>query len=130
MPRTSTQQSDLVNFALIGIDLQIKELGEKRRELSALLPARGRSAEIDPTLETSGRGAPEMASPRRKRKVSAATRAKLKASAKARWARVRKQAGGKSARQRQTPAAAAKKVPARRSGAKAKTKASQKTGSQ
>ena len=79
MPRTKRNElSELIQLALIGLDVQIAELQEKRVQLAAL------------TDQRSGGAAVEAAAPRKRRKVSAATKAKISAAAKARWTREKK----------------------------------------
>ncbi len=87
MPKKSgsNNPAELIKLAIAGIDSQIKELTQQREQLaklipnvaSALAPRRGRPAAV--ATSTS----------RPKRQFSEATRKKLRAAAKARWARAR-----------------------------------------
>lgn len=99
MPRraaaTSSDPAELIKQAMAGLDAQIREWTTKRDQLARLLPAGGGSA----TFAVRRRGRPpgsknkaaasarENAKP--KRKVSAATRRKLKEAARARWAKIK-----------------------------------------
>jgi hypothetical protein len=79
MPRTRRNDSaELLRLALIGLDAQIAELQETRAQLAALIDQR------------SARPAVKAARPQKRRKLSAAARAKISAAVKARWARERK----------------------------------------
>jgi hypothetical protein len=70
--------ADLLQQAMDGIDEQIAKLETQRAQLAALV---GRTAGNASAIES--------LLPRKRRKFSAETKAKLKAAAKARWARVR-----------------------------------------
>ena len=72
-------QSELVKLAIVGIDVQIRELQEKRAQLVQM--AAGAAA---PAAKAAPAG--------KKRVFSAATRNKLKLAAKRRWARQRAEA--------------------------------------
>jgi hypothetical protein len=76
MPRNDS--AELFRLALVGLDAQIAELQETRAQLAALFDQR------------SARPAVKAATPRKRRKLSAAARAKISAAAKARWARDKK----------------------------------------
>jgi hypothetical protein len=88
MPKKSENgsPSDLIKMAIDGIDVQIKEWTDKREQLAKLITGvaisgvrrRGRPA-----------GSGGSASNKPKRVVSEATKRKLRAAAKARWARER-----------------------------------------
>jgi hypothetical protein len=77
-------QAELISLAIRGIDFQIAELEQKRVELLGQTGASRPSALITaPDAEISS------AKPQKRRKISAAHRAKLKAAAKKRWANAR-----------------------------------------
>lgn len=97
---SDTSRKELVELALAGIDAQIRELNEKKAELTQLLgqtgPAPKRAAKAGKAAKATGAAKaprkekePEMetASAKKKRVFSAATRKKLREAAKARWAR-------------------------------------------
>jgi hypothetical protein len=93
MPTTKRDDpAESLRLALIGLDAQIAELGETRAQLAALIgqPSAGSTVKV--------------AAPR-KRQLSAETKAKISAAAKARWARERR-ANAKN----QKPKKAAKKT--------------------
>lgn len=78
--------SELIQMAITRIDEQIEELNQQRAQLVGMIsgdfaPAAGRRRGRPP-------GKPAQTGAK-KRKVSAATKAKLRAAAKARWARYR-----------------------------------------
>jgi hypothetical protein len=82
--QTSFDQSELVKFALIGIDAQITELRQKREELlgnTGLVTSSNKAA-------TSIAASPT-AVQRKRRKMSAEHRAKLKVAAKLKWEKVK-----------------------------------------
>jgi hypothetical protein len=91
-PKGGSSRSELVRLAIAGIDAQIQDLMDKRRQFAKLAPGAAGSA---PASASSGaiRAASvtvsKAAPAKKKRVVSAATRRKLKEAAKARWARVR-----------------------------------------
>lgn len=94
--QTAYDQAELIAFALRGIDYQIAELERRRAELlgQSESPAPSVSSPAS-SAATAGGGT------RKRRKISAAHRAKLKAAAKRRWANARaanKKASVKSAR--------------------------------
>jgi hypothetical protein len=82
--RAAYDQAELIRFALIGIDARITELNKKRDEL--LGQTGHQTASVSPTPS---RAASSGAEPRKRKKISAAHRAKLKAAAKLRWEKVR-----------------------------------------
>jgi len=125
MPTTKRDHpAELLRLALIGFDAQIAELQATRAQLAAIInqPSAG------PTVEAA---APQ------KRKLSAATRAKISAAAKARWAKERKakaqkpKPAAKKAQSKAKPAktrpatAKAKKAPAKKSKSKPPTPAAE-----
>jgi hypothetical protein len=77
-------QSELIKFALIGIDAQITELSQRRAELLGRTGHEPSSVSTTPSSATSS-----TTEPRKRKKMSAAHRAKLKAAAKLRWKKVR-----------------------------------------
>ena len=79
-------QSELVKLAIVGIDVQIRELQEKRAQLVQM--AAGAAAPSAPAAAPAAKAAPAG----KKRVFSAATRNKLKLAAKRRWARQRSEA--------------------------------------
>ena len=103
MPRraaaSSGDPSDLIKQAIAGLDAQIRDWTTKRDQLARLLPDGGGAA----TYATKRRGRPPgsknkaaeaVANGKPKRKVSAATRKKLKAAAQARWAKIKEEQAG------------------------------------
>jgi hypothetical protein len=95
-PKGGSSRSELVRLAIAGIDAQIQELMDKRRQFAKLAPgsagaapAAAPSGAIRAAAVTGSKTAPA----KKKRVVSAATRRKLKEAAKARWARVRGEKG-------------------------------------
>ena len=83
MPRgRKSNESELIQFAIAGINARIEELEQKREQLAAQAGGRESAAEA---------GAGEAGPGQKRRKVSAATRAKLKAAAKKRWAREKRE---------------------------------------
>lgn len=98
MPKVQAghDQAELITLAIAGIDAQIRQLQDKRIQLSQLLgDAASASA---PASAPTGKAA--AAVPRKKRVFSAATRKKLQIAAKRRWERVRaeKKAAAKAAK--------------------------------
>jgi hypothetical protein len=94
-PKVGSSRSDLIRLAIAGIDAQIENLTEKKRELAREIPGVGYSA---PAPARPARKRATMTSitstpSKKKRKVSQATRKKLKEAAKARWARIRAERG-------------------------------------
>lgn len=101
MPRraaSSSDPADLIKQAIAGLDAQIRDWTTKRDQLARLLPEGGGA-----TFTTKRRGRPPgsknkaaeaNANGKPKRKVSAATRKKLKAAAQARWAKIKGEAAG------------------------------------
>lgn len=84
----SGDPADLIRMAIARIDDQIGELTAQRAQLVSMVSGGAAGA----VVRRRGRppAAKAAAAPaRKKRKVSAATKAKLKAAAKARWARYR-----------------------------------------
>ncbi len=96
--------ADLLQQAVEGIDEQIAKLELQREQLSGLVErTAGNASAIESLL------------PRKRRKFSAATKAKLKAAAKARWARVRaEKAKALKAKTAAKKAKPAKKAPAKK----------------
>lgn len=95
-PKVGSSRSDLIRLAIAGIDAQIENLTEKKRELAREIPGVAYAAPSAPTRPARKRAAmtSATASPaKKKRKVSPATRKKLKDAAKARWARIRAERG-------------------------------------
>jgi hypothetical protein len=95
-PKGGSSRSELVRLAIAGIDAQIQELMDKRRQFAKMAPgatgaapASASSGTIRAAAVTGSNAAPA----KKKRVVSAATRRKLKEAAKARWARVRADRG-------------------------------------
>ena len=82
--RPAHHQSESIRFVLIGIDAQINELRQKR---DALLGQTGNQASSISTSPSPA--ASPTAELRKRKKMSAAHRAKLKAAAKLRWEKVR-----------------------------------------
>lgn len=79
MPRTKIDDpAELLRLALTGLNTQIAELQQMRAQLAAMI--NGRSA--GPAVEA--------AEPTKRGKLSAETRAKISAAAKARWTKVKK----------------------------------------
>jgi len=95
--------AELLRLALDGLDTQIAELREISIKLAAMIdqPAAG------PTVE--------VAAPQKRRRLSAAARAKISAAAKARWDRERK-----ARAKEQKPKETAKKAQVKAKPAKAK----------
>ncbi|MBO0721248.1 MAG: hypothetical protein J2P41_10515 [Blastocatellia bacterium] len=95
-PKGGSSRSELVRLAIAGIDAQIQELMDKRKEFAKMAPGAAGSgpavaaaASVSRVVVTGTKAAPA----KKKRVVSAATRKKLKEAAKARWARVRAERG-------------------------------------
>lgn len=78
--RKSNQQAELIALALRGIDARIAELERKRTELLGQTGARTPAG----TASTAEASTPAV-KPRRRRRFSAAHRAKLRAAAQRRW---------------------------------------------
>jgi len=97
MPRgrkrsTSISQAEVARLALTGIDIQIQELQQKRDQLAKRIPGGGGNS---PAARSTASVKASTAKPAKQRRpVSAATRRKLKAAAKKRWARIK---GGQAA---------------------------------
>ena|GEM_PF-2018325 len=80
MPTTKREDlAELIHFAIIGLDAQIAELKGKRAQLAALTDRQSPLAAVETTT------------PRKRREISAATKAKISAAQKARWTRERKE---------------------------------------
>jgi hypothetical protein len=95
-PKGGSSRSELVRLAIAGIDAQIQDLMDKRKQFAKLAPGAAGAAPSVPAAVGVSRVAVtgSKASPaKKKRVVSAATRRKLKEAAKARWARVRAERG-------------------------------------
>ncbi|MCI0662862.1 MAG: hypothetical protein L0220_17480 [Acidobacteria bacterium] len=92
-PKGSSSRAELVRLAIAGLDAQIQELTEKRKQLVKMAPGvvsaapagGGPVARRSMVVVAASKAAPA----KKKRVVSAATRRKLKEAAKARWARIR-----------------------------------------
>lgn len=90
---SDTKNRELVELALAGLDAQIRELNEKKNELMQLLgggaaaPKRATKAAKAPKKGKEKEKPAETETGKKKRVFSAATRKKLRESAKARWAR-------------------------------------------
>lgn len=87
-------QAELITLALIGLDVQIRELQEKRAQLAALVgssssPKAAPVAAPKAAAAPAAAAAPSAAPAGKKRVFSAATRKKLKIAAKRRWERKR-----------------------------------------
>src|SRR5262249_4679637 len=93
MPKKSGSgdPADLIRMAIARIDDQIGELSAQRAQLVRMVSLDGDGAAARRRgRPPAAKAAATPAGPaRKKRKVSAATKAKLKAAAKARWARYR-----------------------------------------
>lgn len=95
-PKGSSSRAELVRLAIAGLDAQIQELMEKRKQFAKLAPgvAGAAPASGSPVVKRAVVVAAGKAAPvKKKRVVSAATRRKLKEAAKARWARIRASKG-------------------------------------
>jgi hypothetical protein len=95
-PKGGSSRSELVRLAIAGIDAQIQELMDKRKEFAKMAPgATGAAAVSAPSgaIRAAAVTGSKTASSKKKRVVSAATRRKLKEAAKARWARARAEKG-------------------------------------
>jgi hypothetical protein len=88
MPRKSTSgnPAEHIKLAIASIDVQIKELTAQREQLAKVIPGVAAAS-----VRRRGRPSSALASvsAKPKRVVSDATKRKLKAAAKARWARYR-----------------------------------------
>src|SRR3989442_3533588 len=110
MPRRkSNQQTELVAFALRGIDAQISELERKRAALMGEASRRSQSRAVSTTTASTPAVEPE-----KKRKFSAAHLAKLRAAAQPRWSK--KKGGQKQAAVKRPQATARKAAPASKPG--------------
>ncbi len=79
----SSNPAELIRKAITGIDQQIRELTTQRAQLAKMVPGAGGAS-------AARRGKPQAgAGNKRKRTVSEATKRKLRAAAKARWATIR-----------------------------------------
>ncbi len=94
-PKGGSSRSELVRLAIAGIDAQIQDLMDKRKEFAKLAPGATGSASTasSGTARAAAVTGTKAAPAKKKRTVSAATRRKLKEAAKARWARVRAERG-------------------------------------
>ena len=95
-PKGSGNRSELVQFALAGIDVQIQQLqaqidslADKRKQL-----AKGSNV-ASATVAAKGAKAAAGVASKKKRVVSALTKKRLREAAKARWAKVRAEKEGK-----------------------------------
>jgi hypothetical protein len=98
-------QSELVKLAIVGIDVQIRELQEKRAQLVQMASGAAAAPKVAAAAAPAAKAAPAG----KKRVFSAATRNKLKLAAKRRWARQRaeaKAADKQSAAKKAAPKAA------------------------
>jgi Arc/MetJ-type ribon-helix-helix transcriptional regulator len=95
-PKSSSSRSELIRLAIAGLDAQIQELQDKRKELTRMSPGLSgvASSIAAPARKRAAVTASTSSPAKKKRKVSAATRKKLKDAAKARWARIRSERGG------------------------------------
>jgi hypothetical protein len=91
MPKKSgsSNPAELIKMAIASIDAEIKELTGKRAQLSKMVTG----AAASPAARR-GRPVKAAAKAKPKRVVSEATRRKLRAAAKARWAKLREEQGG------------------------------------
>jgi len=111
MPTTKrTDPAELLRLALDGFDAQIAELQATRAQLAAMI---GRPA-ATPAIE--------VATPQKRRTLSAAARAKISAAAKARWAKERKGKAEKRKPKAAAKTARAKAKPVKPAPARAKAK--------
>src|SRR5262245_27148368 len=96
-PKVGSSRSDLIRLAIAGIDAQIENLTEKKRELARAIPGVAYSAApaapTRPARKLAAMTSATASPAKKKRKVSPATRKKLKEAAKARWARIRAERG-------------------------------------
>jgi hypothetical protein len=88
--RPASGQTELVRLALEGIDAQIRALQEKRAQIAKMGAGGGGAVRAKRTAAS----VKATTSPPAKRKVSAATRRKLKEAARKRWARIRAEKKG------------------------------------
>ena len=88
MPKKSGSGSpvDLIKMAIVGLDVQIKEWTDKREQLAKMIDG---AAPVGIRRRGRPAGTIVAASHKPKRVVSEATKRKLRAAAKARWARER-----------------------------------------
>jgi hypothetical protein len=95
-PKGSSSRSELIRLAIAGLDAQIQELQDKRKELMRMAPSLSSAvSSVAAPARKRFVGISSASGPaKKKRKVSAATRKKLKEAAKARWARIRSERGG------------------------------------
>lgn len=94
--RPASAQTELVKLALEGLDAKIQALQEQRAKLAKMTSGgggggggKGKARATRTTASVKASAAPPA-----KRKVSAATRRKLKAAAKQRWAKIRAEKKG------------------------------------
>jgi hypothetical protein len=95
-PKGGSSRSELVRLAIAGIDAQIQELMDKRKQFAKMAPGpagSGATSASSGTIRAAAVTVSKAAPAKKKRVVSAATRRKLKEAAKARWARVRAEKG-------------------------------------
>ena len=115
MPTTRRDDpAELLRLALIGLDAQIADLQETRAQLAALID------------QPSASSAVKVAAPR-KRRLSAEARAKISATAKARWARERKAKAQKPKKTAKKTQSKTKPTKAKPAPAKAKKAPGKKT---
>jgi hypothetical protein len=94
-PKVGSSRSDLIRLAIAGIDAKIESLNEQKRELAREIPGAVYSAPAAgrPARKRAAMTGATASPAKKKRKVSQATRKKLKEAAKARWARIRAERG-------------------------------------
>ncbi len=86
--RPASAQTELVKLALEGLDAKIQALQEQRAKLAKMTSGGGGGKAKARAARTTASVKASAAQPA-KREVSAATRRKLKAAAKKRWAKIR-----------------------------------------
>jgi hypothetical protein len=85
MSRELSSNVEIVRLAIAGIDAQIKGLQEKRAEYAKMISGRVAPPVTGPSIGSAN----EAESERKRRTMSAATRKKIAAAAKARWAKIK-----------------------------------------
>lgn len=95
-PKGSGNRSELVQFAIAGMDMQIQQL---QAQIDALTDKRKQLAKggnvASATVAAKGPKAAAGVASKKKRVVSALTKKRLREAAKARWAKVRAEKDGK-----------------------------------
>lgn len=91
MPRKSesSNPAELIKQAIAGIDAQIKEWTGKREQLARMVSV----AAVAPAVRRGRPAGTAAKAAKPKRVVSEATKKKLRAAAKARWAKIRAEEG-------------------------------------